>query len=91
MVPEWLHGMTVGAGGLLIAGAVVALTKPVRRIYHAPKRIDRLEFVAPVQLRATLALLKAVKAGKSNGDTDGAIAEIEAMLTDGIISRKEQG
>ncbi len=79
----------LGAGGTLLAGLIVFFVTSIARLWHTPKRLDRLEKIMPVTLRALLAVLSCQKRGVSNGETDAAIEEINQLLTNGAVSQKE--
>lgn len=83
-----LEGIFIGAASLALAGLIAFFASTIIRLWHTPKRLDRLEAVIPVIVRSLLAILRCQKAGVCNGETDGAIAEIEALLSNGIVSQK---
>ena len=78
----------LGVGGTLLAGLVVFFVSSIVRLWHTPKRLDRLERIMPVTLRALLAVLSCQKRGTCNGETDAAIEEINQLLTNGAVSQK---
>ena len=78
----------LGVAGTLLAGLIVFFVSSVIRLWHTPKRLDRLERITPVLLRAMLAVLTCQKQGTCNGKTDEAIDEINALLTNGAVSQK---
>ena len=88
MMSAMTTGILVGAGGLLLAGFLTYLVVQLSRLWHTPKRLDRIETLLPPLLRAVLCMLKNQKAGKCNGTTDMTIAEIEELLTDQSVSQK---
>lgn len=83
-----MEGIAIGVGSAALAALVVFLATTIARLWHSPKRLDRIERILPAMVRAMLAILKCQKAGVCNGDTDEAIAEINKLLSDGIVSQK---
>lgn len=73
---------TVGASLVFGGGALVC------RVWHTPKRLDRLERLLPPMVRAVLVLLRTQKSGTSNGGLDESIGELEEVLSDGAVSQK---
>ena len=82
------EGIAIGVGSAILTGLIAFLAATVVRLWHTPKRLDRLEKVVPVIVRSLLAILRCQKAGVCNGDTDAAISEIEQLLSEGIVSQK---
>jgi hypothetical protein len=85
--PE-VSGIIIGVASTAGAGALAFLVSTLARLWHTPKRLDRLERVVPVIIRSLLAILRCQKAGVCNGETDEAISEIENLLSEGIVSQK---
>jgi len=83
-----IEGIAIGVGSAAVFAFLVFLTSQIVRLWHTPKRIDRLERVVPVIFRSLLAILRCQKAGVCNGETDEAISEIETLLSDGIVSQR---
>jgi len=77
-----------GAGAIVIAAVLAFFAAAIARVWHTPKRLDRLEIAVPVMIRAMLSILRCQKAGTCNGETDASIKEIEDMLSKGAVSQK---
>jgi hypothetical protein len=80
----------IGAGSVVLTGLVTAVAALMIRLWRTPKRVERLEVAIPVLIRATLVQLRCLKAGKCNGEADETISEVEAFLSNNVISVKEK-
>ncbi|MBZ5672307.1 MAG: hypothetical protein LAO04_21625 [Acidobacteriia bacterium] len=78
------EGIFIGVCSALLITFLTFLSASLVRMWHAPKRLDRLEKVVPVIIRSLLAILRCQKAGICNGNTDDAIKEIEDLLSEGL-------
>ena len=85
------QGILIGAASIIAAGLLTTVAAQLMRLWHTPKRLDRIETLIPPLLRAIMCLLKNQKAGKCNGTTDATIEELEALLTDQSVSQKANG
>jgi len=87
---EESSGILIGAASILAAGFLTYFTVQLARLWHTPKRLDRIETLLPPLLRAVLCLLKNQKEGKCNGSTDKTIEELDRLLTRQSVSQKAQ-
>lgn len=83
-----IEGILIGVASTVGASVVFGGTALICRVWHTPKRLDRLERLLPPMLRAVLVLLRAQKSGAENGELDNSIHELEDVLSDGAISQK---
>lgn len=91
MSPE-VTGILIGACSLLAAAILTALGAAIIRLWRTPKRIDRLERMIPPLTRGVWALL-GEHVRDSNGDSSQEIKDAYAgltdIVTDGVVSQKE--
>lgn len=81
----------IGAGfGGAFTILIVALVQSRGNVSRLPKRIDRLEMIAPPLLRAVLSLLKCQKQGSCDDSIEDSISELNEMMTSGVVSRKDK-
>jgi len=82
------EGIAIGVGSAVITGLIVFLVSALARMWHTPKRLDRIEAILPALLRAVMCVLKNQKEGKCNGSTQDSIQELNDLLTNSAVSKK---
>lgn len=82
------EGILIGVASTVGASLVLGGAALICRVWHTPKRLDRLERLLPPMVRAVLVLLRTQKTGSENGELDNSIHELEDVLSDGAISQK---
>jgi len=101
MSPE-VSGIIVGAASIVGAGLLTWLAATLVRLWRLPKRMDRVEAISPLLLRAVMILFDVnlievrCQQGKScNGDLDEAVnkmgafrKEMDSFLSGAAISQK---
>jgi hypothetical protein len=82
------QGVLIGVLSTVGASILVYAVITLERLWHTPARLDRIELIVPIMIRALLAILRCQKAGVCNGETDAAISEIEHHLSLSTLSKK---
>ena len=60
------------------------------RLWHTPKRLDRLEGIIPILTRGMWAILKIHINGNTDKDVSTAFDELTRAVTNGVVSQKEK-
>jgi ribosomal protein L30/L7E len=83
------EGIAIGVGSTLLAAIIIAMSATIARLWHSPKRLDRIDAVIPALCRAVLVLLRLHKEGeKVNGELVESIREMTNITTNQTVSQK---
>ena len=89
MSPE-TSGILIGAASLALATLLTWIGIHLGRLWHTPKRLDRIEGIIPVLTRGMWAILKVHINGNTDKDVASAFDELTKAVTNGVVSQKEK-
>jgi hypothetical protein len=82
------QGILIGAGSAILMTLLTIIAASLARLWHTPKRLDRLDRLIPTMARALLVLLQRHVNDETDNEAEAALTELKGILTDGAVSQK---
>jgi hypothetical protein len=82
------EGVMIGVISAVATAMLIFLSATIVRLWHSPKRLDRLDRLIPTMARALLVLLQRHVNDSPDSEAEIALTELKAILTDGAVSQR---